>query len=105
MSPEARSSWLLSDRDAWPVLSTVTFPVTALTPPALAEIPKRSRFCPCAKVADAIRATSATQVLSKWMEIFMSEPPKELERSRESGVSIRLRLHKSNESLRFTAVD
>src|SRR5437016_13175050 len=85
MSPEARSSWLLSNRDALPVLLTETRPVTALTPPALAEIPKRSRFCPCANVANATKATNATDVLSMLMENFIAGPPKELSGSGKVG--------------------
>src|SRR5882724_1226325 len=105
MSPEARSSWLLSNRDGWPVLLTETFPVTALTPPALAEIPKRSRFCPCANVANETNATNATNVLSMLMENFIAEPPTRTERFGESGAIIRLGPNMSNKFLLFTAVD
>src|SRR2546421_5355833 len=96
MSPEARSSWLVSDRDCCPVLLTETFPVTALTPPALAEIPKRSRFCPCAKVAKATNANNATDVLSMLMENFITEPPTRTERFGESGAIIRWGSQMSN---------
>jgi hypothetical protein len=71
MSPDSRSSWLVSNRGGFPSRFTATLPVTALTAPAFAEIPKRSRFCAGTTVTHATKAAKATNVLSTVNEVFI----------------------------------
>src|SRR5687767_9671883 len=62
VSPTARLSVLVSTCGCCPFRVTLTLPTTVFTPPALAEIPNRSRFCAAASEGSIAHSRAADMI-------------------------------------------